>query len=85
MICHNVDHRFFALKSDAITYARSVNKTDDDLNKIEIKDRYQLAELLDMLCVPVEDRPIERQTDALSDENKAPDCVPQFIINSWKK
>lgn len=85
-ITYNVDRRWFADKGEAEAYRKQLGLKPDATLKLEIKDRDDLAALLNALC---EAKPVETIAPAvLIDrafvpvETRIPDCVPDFLLRS---
>ncbi len=97
MIVYNVKARFFALQSDANDYRKHEGLKPSAIEKITITDREQLAGFLDGLFRWAKGAPAgagslqgpTAKTVQISshvpDPDNAPDWVPEFIREDWRR
>lgn len=95
MIVYNVKRRWFTMKNDAEAYRRAEGLPKGSTFKLDIRDRDDLAGLLNGLCaergalVKVPDGEDVRaygdmlQRNTITDD--VPDFVPDFLANEWRK
>lgn len=90
MIVYNVKRKWFPMKGDAETYRKSEGLPPDATTKIDVRDRDQLAALLNGLCEP----PAKGETPAnfpapekvIDDAYVMPDKdIPPFLRESWAR
>lgn len=92
MIVYNVKRRWFTMKIDAETYRRTEGLPPSATFKLDIRDRDDLAGLLNGLCgqeppaAPLMDDPQVApviQRNIITDE--PPDFVPLFLVREWQE
>lgn len=90
MIVYNVQRRWFTLKSDADTHRVSAGLKPVATAKIEVRDRDDLAALLNALCAPPTDGTDIVPTEVLDRAyvpalQAIPDCVPDFLLTDAQR
>jgi hypothetical protein len=90
VIVYNVGRRWFTMKNDAEAHRRAEGLPPAATFKLDIRDREDLAVLLNGLCglgtgslgAVVLDPPREViQRNLIT----VPECIPQFLVNEWAK
>jgi hypothetical protein len=92
MIVYNVKRRWFTMKADAEAYRKAEGLPPSATFKLDIRDRDDLAALLNGLCgmvafvppVPLAAVPPEVLERSRVVDNP-PDCVPQFLVKDWQQ
>ncbi|MEM7303887.1 MAG: hypothetical protein AAF468_22665 [Pseudomonadota bacterium] len=85
MITYNVRSRFFHLKDEAEIYRKSMGLEPRHTRKIYVRNRVELAKLLDALCDRKRDAPIglTEAADSARSQDDIPGCVPKFLRADW--
>lgn len=94
MIVYNVKRRWFTMKNDAEAYRRAEKLPPSATFKLDIRDRDDLATLLNGLCgsEPTSGlagtNPSTIITDEVAARNRVtddvPDYVPLFLVREWQ-
>jgi hypothetical protein len=84
MIVYNVARGFFDMKADAEALRKELGLPKDALNKIDIRDRTELADFLTALCTRSE-APAAQGVKPMDIADDALDFIPSFVKRDWER